>query len=44
MKKCLVTLLLAFAVLGCTVPLAVAAPPPQGGQSLYTRLGGYDYF
>ena len=42
MKKCLATLLLAFAVLGCTAPLAVAAPPPQGDQTLYTRLGGYD--
>lgn len=42
MKKCLATLLLAFAVLGCAVPLAVASPPPQGSQSLYTRLGGYD--
>jgi len=42
MKKCLVTLLLTFVVIGCTAPLAVAAPPPQGGQSLYTLLGGYD--
>jgi hemoglobin len=45
-RKFLATLLMAFVVVGCAAPSAVAAPPPMNGpagdQSLYTRLGGYD--
>jgi len=43
MKQLLATLLVVSVILVGAAPLAVAAPPPQGGQpSLYTRLGGYD--
>ncbi len=42
MKQLLATLLVVVVIMVGAVPFAVAAPPPQGGQSLYTRLGGYD--
>jgi hemoglobin len=42
MKQVLATLLIAMVVAAGAAPSAVAAPPQQGGQSLYTRLGGYD--
>jgi hemoglobin len=45
--KLLVTMLIAFAVISGAAPQAVAAPlqpvsAPAAGDSLYTRLGGYD--
>jgi len=42
MKQSLATLLLVALLMAGTVPTAFAAPPPQQGPSLYTRLGGYD--
>ena len=42
MKQFLTTLLVVVVVMVGAAPFAVAAPPQQGGQSLYTRLGGYD--
>ena len=44
-KKVLMGLLMVCAMLGGAAQYAVAAPPQQmapAGQSLYTRLGGYD--
>ena len=46
-KRHLATLLMAFVILAGAAPYALAAPPqpmnpPAGGDSLYTRLGGYD--
>jgi hemoglobin len=48
MKKAFMTqFLMALALVGGAVPYALASPPqqmgaPAAGQSLYTRLGGYD--
>src|SRR5271165_5158861 len=42
MKQLLATLLVVVSIMVGAAPLAVAAPPQPGGQSLYTRLGGYD--
>ncbi len=46
-KRFLATMLLALAVIAGSAPSAVAASPqpvnaPAAGDSLYTRLGGYD--
>jgi len=45
-KKFLATMLLAFVVIAGAAPYAAAASPqpvaPAAGDSLYTRLGGYD--
>jgi hemoglobin len=42
MKQLLATLLVVVVIMVGAAPFAGAAPPQQGGQSLYTRLGGYD--
>jgi hemoglobin len=46
-RKFLATMLIAFAVIAGTTPYVLAASPqpitaPAAGDSLYTRLGGYD--
>lgn len=46
-KQFLAEVLMGLTMIGGVIPHAAAAPPPQmnapaSGQSLYTRLGGYD--
>ena len=46
-KRFLATMLIVFTVIAGATPSAVAASPqpvnaPAAGDSLYTRLGGYD--